>query len=185
MSDLLGARPTRLTWVLEDSGGRSGETVFPYLTWEVAEPVTDNPVRYWQGCRPDAGIRRACEAFRVTPGPAREKAGCRPSTVNRSYVATTPKLAAAYQTAPHHSTGADDTTGTWGPVFLLQMEALPPPTDQEPLVSNVSGPAHPAEMIYPRVLRVCVRLDWSTPEEATSRIRALNKHNAMGDCCHA
>eukprot|EP00959_Pyramimonas_sp_CCMP1952_P203647 4258350-Pyramimonas_sp.AAC.1 len=54
--------PNRLTWVMEDSGGNSGETIFPifpYLTWDLRETTTDTPTVFWHGTRGDLAARLA------------------------------------------------------------------------------------------------------------------------------
>eukprot|EP00959_Pyramimonas_sp_CCMP1952_P411375 8620355-Pyramimonas_sp.AAC.1 len=64
--------PNRLTWVLEDSGGNSGETIFPYLTSDLRQPTTDTPTVFWHGTRGDRAARLAVNGGHLLPGPRRE-----------------------------------------------------------------------------------------------------------------
>ena len=52
-TEIMGRPPDRITWVLEDSGGPSGDTVFPHLTWDLRAPSTPNPTIFWHGTRGD------------------------------------------------------------------------------------------------------------------------------------
>ena len=76
----------------------------------------------------------------------------------------------------------------WAPLFLCQREARPSPgltdsvlADRGQRVATVSAPDHPARLIFPRVLRLLVRMDWATPVEGASRIRSLPQLCAVGD----
>ena len=127
----------------------------------------------------------AATSFVMQPGPRREKTGKKSSNKDRSYVAASPAHAAWYCAAPHRFDSFDQNTSTWGPIAMLQCEATDPLRKHEVPVANVKNAQHGAKLIYPRVLTLLGRIDWSTPDEATSRCRPLSRTCAMGDCAHA
>ena len=76
-----------------------------------------------------------------------------------------------------------------GPLIIFQCEALSTPeltpgqpADQGQRIATVTRPDHPARLIFPRALKLLVRMDWATPVERTSRVRALTNLSALGVC---
>ncbi|MCP4448671.1 MAG: hypothetical protein GY811_25535, partial [Myxococcales bacterium] len=183
-TDIMQRPPNRLTWVLEDSGGNSGETIFPYLTWDLRQPTTDAPTVFWHGTRGDLAARLAASGGHLLPGPRRETKGRTGTNVGRTYVSVHPSLAAWYAMPPHPPYSLEDDTLAWGPIALWMCEATQPPRGEN-RHNVVKGEAHGARLIYPRVLSLLIRMDWCAPTEAASRCRALPHAYGMGDCAHA
>ena len=122
-TEIMGRPPDRLTWVLEDSGGPSGDTVFPYLTWDLRAPSAASPTIFWHGTRGDQAARLAAAGGHLLPGPRRESAGRRISNQDRTYVGVLPSHAAWYAVPPHPPNSLDDRTLAWGPIALFMCEA--------------------------------------------------------------
>ena len=123
-TQIMGKFPDRLTWVLEDSGGASGDTVFPYLTWDLRTSVAANPTVFWHGTRGDQAARIAAAGGNLLPGPRRETVGRRNSNQDRTYVGVLPSHAAWYAVPPHPPNSLDDSTMAWGPIALFMLSLI-------------------------------------------------------------
>ena len=179
----MGRFPDRLTWVLEDSGGASGDTVFPYLTWGLRTSIAANPRVFWHGTRGDQAARIAAAGGNLLPGPRRETVGRRNSNKDRTYVGVLPSHATWYAVPPHPPNSLDDNTMAWGPIALFMCEAEE--RQGEYLQHVVRSSSHGARLIYPRPLALLIRMDWAGPTEAKSRCRRLPTSCGMGDCAFA
>ena len=85
-TQVMGAPPTRIVWINEYSAN-SGETVFPYLAWTVAEPLFQLTKRLWHGTRPDAALAIIHSDFQLVPGPRRQTEGRLQQNLDKTYVA--------------------------------------------------------------------------------------------------
>ena len=178
LSDIMGRDPDRLVWTREAVNNRQAD--FPWLTWDVAAASSDDVTTLWHGCRADVALRRAHDGYAILPGPRREKSGLKDHNKGKPYASTTANTAIAYSVPPMAQGSHGDQTLAIGPIAMFQVEA------NAQGVANVSTAAAPPKLAAaPKVLRVCFRLDWCTPDKRTSRIRRLIDTCAMGDCCHA
>ena len=76
-TQVMGGPPTHIVWIKEYSSN-SGETVFPYLAWTVAEPIYQPTKRLWHGTRPDAALAVLHSGCQLVPGPRRQTDGLLP-----------------------------------------------------------------------------------------------------------
>ena len=181
-STLMGYLPTHVVWIKEFSTN-PGETVFPYLAWDVADPSWPGgreTTCLWHGTRPEAALAIANAGYRLVPGPRRQQDGRRTDNLDKTYCTDSVALAAQYAAPPMVAGTSGDRTASCGAMVIFQCEPSTPAAGAA--VAKVGKLLHPAKLSKPRVLQMMVRFDWRRGRTQDSRIYNLRQGFHNGDC---